>query len=69
MGTLIFSYIRRLGSFLGLKILNFYTFWAFQFVDIFFWVITKLDYIQGSFLCISGSFLKVNVQNGVYFWE
>ena len=27
-------------------------------------VITKLDYIQGSFLCLLGSFLKVKVQNG-----
>ena len=40
----------------------------------FFWggggggVITKLDYIQGSFPCILGSFLKVNIQNGGYFW-
>ena len=37
-----------------------------DFVDIF-WVITKLDYIKGSFLCILGSFLKVKVQNGGYF--
>ena len=29
-GTLIFSNIRRLGSFLGLKILNFNIFWVFQ---------------------------------------
>ena len=28
----------------------------------------KLDYIYGSFLCILGSFLKVKVQNGGYFW-
>ena len=34
---------------------------------IFFEVITKLDYIYGSFLCILGSFLKVKVQNGGYF--
>ena len=30
-------------------------------------VITKLDYIKGSFLCILGSFLKVKVQNGGIF--
>ena len=30
MGTLIFSYIRRLGPFLGLKILNFYILFGFQ---------------------------------------
>ena len=38
--TLIFSYIRRLGSFLGFKILNFNIFGNFQ---IFFGVIIKLD--------------------------
>ena len=36
---------------------------------IFFGVITKFDYIKGSFLCILGSFLKVKVQNGGYFFE
>ena len=53
MGTLIFSYIRRLGSFLGFEILNFnfsgggggvqenIYFWGYEF----FGVITKLDYI------------------------
>ena len=45
-GTLIFSYIRRLGSFFGFNILNFNIFWGFQknkysfgyedLVDIFF---------------------------------
>ena len=39
------------------------------FVDIFFLggggVITKLDW---SFLCILGSLLEVNVQNGDIFW-
>ena len=56
-GTLIFSYIRRLGSFGGggVKKFNFNIFWGFQknkyvlgyedFVDIFRGVITKLDYI------------------------
>ena len=29
-GTLIFSYIRRLGLFFGFKILNFNIFWGFQ---------------------------------------
>ena len=53
-GTLIFSYIRRLGSFFGVNILNFNIFGDFQkykyfsgyedFVDIFL-VNTKLDYI------------------------
>ena len=37
-------------------------------MDIFFWVIIKLDYIYGSFLCILGYFLKIRVQNGVYFF-
>ena len=58
-GTLIFSYIRRLGSFFWFKILNFNIFGVFQiFFFFFFWggggyedfvdifgVITKLDYI------------------------
>ena len=34
---------------------------------IFFWVITNLDYIFGSFLCILGSFVKVKVQSWGYF--
>ena len=29
-GTLIFSYIRRLGSFFGVNILNYNNFWGFQ---------------------------------------
>ena len=54
-GSLIFSYIRRLGSFLGFKIFNFNIFWVFQkneyflvgmkILWIFFSIITKLDYI------------------------
>ena len=53
-GTLIFSYIRRLGSFLGFKILNFkilrfsekLIFWGvLRFCGHFYEVITKLDYI------------------------
>ena len=35
-------------------------------MDIFFGVITILDNIYGSFLCILGSFFKVKVQNGEY---
>ena len=56
--------------------MNFNIFWGFQkneyflwyegIVDIF-WVITQLDYILGSFLCIFWSFLKIKVQNGGYF--
>ena len=38
-----------------------------DFVVIFLWIITKLNYIKGSFLCILGSFLKVKVQNGDIF--
>ena len=48
---------RKINIFLGMKIL-----W------IFFGVIAKSDYIQGSFLCILGSFLKIKVQNGGYFF-
>ena len=77
MGTLIYSYIRRLGPFFWFKILNFnILFWfseknntllGMKILWIFFGVITKLDYIKGSFLCILGSFLKVKVQNGGIF--
>ena len=35
---------------------------------IFFGVITNLDYIKGSFLCILGSFLKVKVKKGDVFF-
>ena len=35
---------------------------------IFFGGHHKLDYIYGSFLCILGSFLKVKVQDGEYFF-
>ena len=72
--TLIFLYIRRLGSFFWDQNFEFQYFWGVSenwhedFVDIFGGVITKLDYILGSFLCILGSFLKVKVQNGGYFW-
>ena len=61
---------------MGFKILNFNIFWVFRKINIlggmkilwiFFWVITKLDYIKRSFLCILGSFLKVKVQNGGIF--
>ena len=37
-------------------------------MDIFEGVITKLDYIKGSFICILGCFLKVKVHNGGCFW-
>ena len=43
-------------------------FWGMKILLIFFGVITKLDYILGSFLCILGSFLKIKVQNGDVFW-
>ena len=53
-GTLIVSYIRRLGSSLGFKILNFNIVWVFRKMNIFggmkiLWIffgfITQLDYI------------------------
>ena len=75
-GTLIFSYIRRLGLFSGFKILNFNIFGGFQrnefllgyedFVDI----LSSQNWISiwGSFLCILGSFLEFNIQNGDFFF-
>ena len=75
-GTLIFSYTRRLGYFLGVQNFEFQDFLGFQknnyfggyevFVDILGFV-SKLDYIKGSFLCIIGSFRKVKVHNGDIF--
>ena len=74
---ILFSYIRRLGSFFGIQNFEFQYFWGVfrkmniflgyeDFADIFS---TKLNYIKGSFLCILGSFLKVNVKNGgIFFW-
>ena len=60
--TLIFSYIHRLRAFLGIKNFESHLFGGFQkneyflayedFGEIFLGVITKLDYIKGSFLCI-----------------
>ena len=41
--------------------------WGMKICGYFFRVTKKLDYIQGSFVCILGSFLKVKVQNGGYF--
>ena len=40
-------------------------FWGYKDLVEIFGVITKLDFIKVSFLCILGSFLKVNLQNGV----
>ena len=66
------------GHFWGLKILNLTIFGGFRkneyflgvwrFCGYFLGIITKLNYIKGSFLCILGSFLKVKVQIGRYFW-
>ena len=83
-GTLIFSHIRRLGPFFRVQNLEFQyfslvfrkmnNFWSMKILwtFFFFWggggVITKLDWFQGSFLCILGSFLEVNLQNGDIFW-
>ena len=55
-GTLIFSYIHRLWSFFGVPNFEFQSFgggggskneffWGLKILWIFFWVITKLDYI------------------------
>ena len=62
----MFSYIRRLGSFLGVQNFEFQYFWVSRKMNIFggmkillifLGVITKLDYIKASFLCILGSLL------------
>ena len=76
MITLIFSYIRRLGSFyLGSKfwISIFFgvfrkinIFWGMKIMWIFFGVVTKLDYIWGSYLCILWSFLRSWHRMGIF---
>ena len=66
--TLIFSYIRRRGSFGGgIKILNFNIFGVFQKNEYILGSSQNWTIFRGSFLCILGSFLKVNVQNGNIF--
>ena len=74
-GTEIFIYIRRLGPLWGFKILNFNIFGGVQkyhyfggyedFVDI---SLQNWTGFRGSFLYISGFFLKVNVQDGDIIW-
>ena len=55
-----------------LKILNLAILGFFREMNIFggmtiLWLFS-LNYIKRSFLCILGSFLKVKVQNGGFFW-
>ena len=76
-GTLIFHTYVGSGHFFGVKNFesqNFFGFsekliyfWGMKILWIFFFGHLKLDYIEGSFLCILGYFLKVKVQNGGYF--
>ena len=76
-GTLIFSYMRRLGSFFGVQNFEFQylrgfsekrIFWGYQdFVDIF-WGHHKIGLYFGVISMILWSFLKVKVQNGDIFW-
>ena len=57
MGTLIFSYIRRLGQFLGVQNFEFQYFWGFQkkehflvyedCVDFFIWGHHKIGQVSG----------------------
>ena len=73
-GTLISSYIRRLGSFLGVQNFEFQYFLRFSEILIFFWKWRFCGYFFGSsqnwtvFSMHFGSFLKVKVQNGGYFF-
>ena len=74
-GTLIFSYIRRLGSFYWVQNFEFQYFFRFSEKWIFLGVWRFCGYFLGSsqnwtiFICILGSFLKVKVQNEGYFFE
>ena len=77
-GTLIFSRIRRLSPLWGVQNSEFqYFFWVFRKMTIFggmkilwifFWGHHKIGLVWGSFLCILGSVIKVNVQNWDIFW-
>ena len=75
-GTLIFSYIRRLGPFFWIQNVEFQYYGVFRKNEYFFGYEDFVDIVLGSlqnwanfkvFLCILGSFLKVNIQNGNIF--
>ena len=69
MGTLIFFYIYvGLAHFLGVQNLELQYFGGFQKNEYCFGFEDFLDIFWGNFLCILGSFLKVNVRNGNMFW-
>ena len=76
-GTLIFSYIRRLGPFLGFKILNFDIFGGFQknsyfwgyedFVNIFWGSSQNCTILRGHFFVFYALCLKSRYRMGVFF--
>ena len=43
-------------------------FFGMNILWIFFWGHPKIGLVLGVFLCILGSFLKVNIQNRDFFW-
>ena len=77
-GTLIFSYIRRLGSLFWVHNFEFQYFWGvFRKINMFWgmkilWIFYEGHHRIGLYLAIIsmhvGSFLKVMVQNGDIFW-
>ena len=77
-GTLIFSYIRRLGFyFFGFKFLNFNIFGVFQKSEYFlgmkilwiiFWVHPKIGLVLGVISMYFKVFFKLNIQNRGIFW-
>ena len=78
-GTLIFSYIRRLGPFFGVQNFKFQYFlgfsekndilWGMKILWIFFGGLSqKWTIFRGHFYAFLGFFLKVKVQNVGYFW-
>ena len=46
-GTLIFSYMHRLGSFLGVQDFEFQYFWGFQKIE-YFWGMKTCGFLGGS---------------------
>ena len=77
-GTLIFSYMRRLGHVLGFKILNFNIFGGFRkmnifggyedFVDIFWGSSQIWTIFRGRFYVFWGLFLRSRNRIGCIFW-
>ena len=63
----IFYIYVGLAHFWGVQNFEFQYFWGFQKNEYCFWYEDFVFFLGGHFLCILGSFLKVNVHNGKMF--